>query len=53
MLCDDIHHFENMKNNFWNKVAAEDKLDVTKFGHWSGTGLIFFNKEKVPEFLKN
>jgi len=53
MLCDDIHYFENMKNNFWNKVAAEDKLDVTKFGHWSGTGLIYFNKDKVPEFFKN
>jgi hypothetical protein len=48
LVCDDIIHFKEMRDNFWDKVAPEHKMDITKFGHWSGTGLIFFNKASVP-----
>lgn len=48
VVCDDIVHFKEMRDNFWDKVAPEHKMDVTKFGHWSGTGLIFFNRAAVP-----
>jgi hypothetical protein len=52
MICDDITHFDDMRNNFWDKVAPEHKLDITRFGHWSGTGVIFFNSAAVPEFMR-
>ena len=32
--------------DFWNKIPNEYKLNLTNVGHWSGTGLVFFNKEK-------
>lgn len=41
MLCDDIHLNEPMKR-FWNEVDAP-KLDITKYGHISGTGAIIFD----------
>jgi hypothetical protein len=34
---DDIR-FVNMVDN-WNAIASP-KLDLTSFGHWSGTGLV-------------
>ena len=43
IICDDILHFKDMRNNFWNKVEDKYKYDVTKYGHWSGTGFIIFN----------
>ena len=52
VVCDDIIHFDDMRNNFWDKVAPEHKLDITRFGHWSGTGVIFFNSAAVPEFMR-
>lgn len=44
LLCDDIHYFEGMKNNFWSKIPDEYKIDLTSYGHWSGTGAVSFNK---------
>ncbi len=38
MLCDDIHLNEPMKR-FWSEVKHL-KLDITKYGHGSGTGVI-------------
>lgn len=40
LLLDDIHLNEPMKE-FWNNIT-EDKYDLTKIGHWSGTGLVQF-----------
>jgi hypothetical protein len=42
LICDDIHHFEAMRNNFWSKIPNEFKTDLTSQGHWSGTGKIVF-----------
>jgi hypothetical protein len=42
VICDDIHHFEGMRNNFWSKIPDEFKTDLTSQGHWSGTGMIKF-----------
>jgi len=47
VVCDDIHYFEAMKEVFWNKVANEDKKDITHLGHWSGTGIIHFGNLNV------
>ena len=52
VVCDDIVHFKEMRDNFWDKVAPEHKLDITRFGHWSGTGLMFFNPASVPSTLR-
>lgn len=30
---------------FWNKVDAKYKLDLTSVGHWTGTGLVRFHEE--------
>ena len=42
LICDDIHHFEGMRTNFWNKIPTEFKTDLTSQGHWSGTGKVKF-----------
>jgi hypothetical protein len=42
LVCDDIHHFEGMRTNFWSKIPNEFKTDLTTKGHWSGTGLVKF-----------
>ena len=39
-FLDDIHLNEPMKQ-FWNNIT-EDKYDLTKVGHWSGSGLVHF-----------
>ena len=41
-----------MQNNFWNKVEDKYKYDVTKYGHWSGTGFIIFNSNFTFPLLK-
>jgi hypothetical protein len=42
LVCDDIHHFEGMRTNFWSRIPAQFKTDLTAKGHWSGTGLVKF-----------
>jgi hypothetical protein len=39
-VWDDIHLNDEMKS-FWNTVT-HPKIDISKFGHWSGTGAIVF-----------
>lgn len=41
IVCDDIHLNDPMKK-FWSEVQHE-KIDITKYGHWSGTGVISIN----------
>ena len=38
ILCDDIH-LNKVMNDWWNSVSLP-KYDVSKYGHWSGTGII-------------
>lgn len=42
VMCDDIY-LNTAMINFWNWVPLK-KIDVTMFGHWSGTGIIVFNE---------
>ena len=48
ILIDDIIHpslkeFEAMQK-LWNEIEDE-KYDITKYGHWSGTGLVNLSKD--------
>jgi len=45
LFCDDIHYFQNMRNNFWSRIPDDHKCDITGYGHWSGTGIISFNQQ--------
>ena len=45
VLCDDIYLNSNMSNKFWKCIPNNCKYDLTQFGHWSGTGLITYNKD--------
>jgi len=40
LVLDDINLNDPMKN-FWNKIT-ERKYDITRLGHWSGTGIAVF-----------
>lgn len=41
VLCDDIHLNPAMET-FWNSISQR-KEDITEQGHWSGTGIIYFD----------
>lgn len=41
LILDDIHLNDPMRI-FWENII-EEKYDITKIGHWSGTGLVIFN----------
>lgn len=43
VILDDIYEFNEMLK-LWNSIELK-KIDLTKYGHWSGTGLIDFNSE--------
>lgn len=43
VILDDIHLNEGMEK-FWNSIKQE-KVDASKYGHHSGTGIVFFNKD--------
>lgn len=44
ILCDDIHLNEGMRK-WWNNEIPNGikKMDLTKYGHWSGTGALIFD----------
>lgn len=52
ILWDDIHlktgHMGatsgNSMQQFWDKVDNTHKIDITDVGHWSGTGIVCFDK---------
>lgn len=44
IICDDIWYFKEMRNNFWYKLPAVERYDLTHIGHWSGTGIFTFNR---------
>lgn len=43
LLCDDIHLNQGMRE-WWESILIE-KYDVTEVGHFSGTGIVNFNKD--------
>ena len=45
IICDDIWYFKEMRDNFWYKIEEQYRYDLTDIGHWSGTGIITFNKD--------
>jgi hypothetical protein len=50
ILLDDIHHpqpdmYEAMQK-LWKGINLP-KFDITSYGHWSGTGLILMNTDKI------
>jgi hypothetical protein len=44
VLFDNINLTEEMKT-FWNEIEYK-KHDLTKYGHWSGTGLVIFDESR-------
>lgn len=49
VVLDDIMLNEDMKA-FWNAIP-EKKYDVTKLGHWSGTGIVVFDPNNIDIIL--
>jgi len=45
IICDDVWYFKEMRDNFWYKIEDQYRYDLTDIGHWSGTGIITFNKD--------
>lgn len=45
LIADDIHLNRNMES-WWDSLKME-KYDITKYGHWSGTGLAVLNNTNV------
>jgi predicted O-methyltransferase YrrM len=47
LVLDDIHLNPEMKNFWENGIPSTlKKVDLTQYGHWSGTGAVIFNTEK-------
>lgn len=42
LFLDDIYLNEEMKS-YWESIQ-ESKMDVSMYGHWSGTGLVYFGE---------
>lgn len=47
MFCDDIFLCDEMKR-FWEEVS-HPKIDITQYGHFSGTGVILFDNNVTIE----
>lgn len=45
MLCDDIYLNNEMKK-FWQEIS-HPKIDITKYGHFSGTGAVIFDESII------
>lgn len=45
LICDDINWNDSMRS-FWSDIQLR-KFDITGFGHWSGTGVIVFDKNFI------
>ena len=45
VLCDDIHLNDDMRR-WWSGIGLK-KLDVTRYGHWSGSGIIVFDESWI------
>jgi len=52
IIFDDINKFPAMKANLWDKITHEHKQDISVYGHWSGTGIVQFQKKFIFEDTK-
>lgn len=43
VMCDDINLNDQMKSFWSEQLTSRTCYDLTKIGHWSGTGFIIFN----------
>ena len=55
ILLDDITNHPNQEMNrcmriLWDSIRDE-KYDFTRYGHWSGTGVVIINEDIVFDFL--
>ena len=46
-ILDDIHYFKEMRDNCWHHIPTNEKYDLTKLGHWSGTGIVTNQKIEI------
>ena len=46
VVLDDLFYNDEMRT-LWNRIEGYKKIDVTKFGHWSGTGIVIFDESYV------
>jgi hypothetical protein len=47
LIIDDIK-LNTVMENVWNNVPKHlKKIDVTEFGHWSGTGIVVYNPQHI------
>jgi len=53
IIFDDIWYFKTMRDNLWYKIEEHCRMDVTEFSHWSGLGLVSFNKNIQEQFNQN
>lgn len=42
LLLDDIHQFTGMRD-LWNSIPEKKRIDLTTYGHWSGTGAVLMD----------
>lgn len=45
VILDDISLNPEMRN-FWSSISLK-KIDVTSYGHWSGTGIVIFDPNSI------
>lgn len=57
VVLDDVWHFKDLREKVWYEIPRSRKIDLTRVGHWSGTGLMtygerpFFDEEPKKEEL--
>jgi predicted O-methyltransferase YrrM len=52
LVLDDINLNPEMRNFWENDIPpGTKKVDLTKYGHWSGTGAVIFNPQKYEILL--
>ena len=49
VVLDDIWYFKPMRDQCWFRIEGKYKTDVTRLGHWSGTGIVSFNERVKVE----
>lgn len=42
VLLDGVWHFKGLREKVWYQIPRAGKVDLTRVGHWSGTGLVPF-----------
>jgi predicted O-methyltransferase YrrM len=50
MICDDIC-LNSQMDEFWKNIKLR-KFDITKYGHYSGTGVVVFDKNAIDLKIK-